>query len=300
MEGILHWGIDIIKWFQQASPFLDLPFLVFTYTGDQMFFILFFPLVIWSVDHQFGLRLTIIFLLSSYINTIAKLVVDQPRPGDIDRTVKVLVHETSGGLPSGHTQSATVVWGMFLKEFRKRWVKLLAITMILMVPLSRIYLGAHFPTDILGGYLLGILVLFLVWKLEAPIIQWFSQTSFLLQMSVSILFPLILLPLMPSWDSTGITICGVMVGGGVGICFERRYLRFSVSELFWKRVVCYLLGVSILMAIYVGLKMLFSGLEPEPIYRFMRYLVLGLYIVWIAPWLFQKLNLAQRSDSKTN
>lgn len=296
MEWILHWGIDVIKWFQQASPLLDLPFLIFTYTGDQMFFILFFPLVIWSIDHNFGLRLTIIFLLSSYLNTVAKLIVDQPRPGDIDGTVKVLVHETSGGLPSGHTQSATVVWGMFIREFREKWVRWLAIIMILFVPLSRIYLGAHFPTDILGGYLLGILVLLMVWKLEKPLIQWLSQASLFLQISISILLPLLLIPLMPSWDSTGFTICGVMVGGGVGICLEKRYLKFSVSEVLWKRPVCYLLGVSILMAIYIGLKVLFSGLEPEPFFRFLRYLVLGLYIVLIAPWIFQKLNLAN-SDS---
>lgn len=292
MEGILHWGIDIIKWIQQASPLLDLPFLLFTYTGDQMFFILFFPLVIWSIDHNFGLRLTIIFLLSSYINTVAKLIVDQPRPGDIDGTVKVLVHESSGGLPSGHTQSATVVWGMFIREFKQRWVRLLAVLMILMVPLSRIYLGAHFPTDILGGYLLGGIVLLLVWKLEKPVVQWFSQASFFVQLSISILLPLVLLPLMPSWDSTGITICGVMIGGGVGICLERRYLRFSVSDVIWKRAACYLFGTAILMAIYIGLKLLFSGLEPEPLFRFLRYFVLGIYIVLIAPWIFLKLKLA--------
>ncbi|MBC8446155.1 MAG: hypothetical protein H8D78_00245, partial [Chloroflexi bacterium] len=50
MESILDWGINVILWFQQFSPTLDLPFKVLTFMGEEEFFLLLLPLVYWCLD----------------------------------------------------------------------------------------------------------------------------------------------------------------------------------------------------------------------------------------------------------
>ena len=80
MEGILNWGIEVVLWFQQFSPTLDLPFKALTFMGDEAFYLLLMPLVYWSIDRRTGARLIILLLSSVYLNAVAKVIADQPRP----------------------------------------------------------------------------------------------------------------------------------------------------------------------------------------------------------------------------
>jgi hypothetical protein len=44
MESLLNWGIEVVLWFQQFSPTLDLPFKILTSLGDKEFFLLLIPM----------------------------------------------------------------------------------------------------------------------------------------------------------------------------------------------------------------------------------------------------------------
>lgn len=292
MESLLEWGVDIVLWFQQFSPALDLPFKVFTFTGDEMFYLLFLPVIVWCVSPRFGVRLMILFLLNTYVNSVMKLIVDQPRPFNIDTRVKKIVAAAGGGLPSGHTQSALVFWTYLAVCFKRKWLWILAGVMIIFVPMSRIYLGVHFPTDLLGGYILGIIVLLLFMKLEQPVIDWLKQKSIGLQLALSSLIPILLALMMPSADPTGITVCATLMGGCVGLSLERRWVGFEIPDTLWKKLACYLIGIIILFVFYIGLKKAFAGLEPEPVFRFIRYAIVGLHFVFFGPWIFVKLKIA--------
>ena len=198
MEKLLEWGVNVVLWFQQFSPGFDLPFKLFSFTGDEMFYLLFLPVIFWCINRHFGIRIMILFLLSNYINSFAKLVADQPRPFNVDTRIKAIVHATGGGLPSGHTQNALIFWGYLASCFKRKWLWILAVIMIIFVPMSRVYLGVHFPTDLIGGYVLGILVLLLFIKLEQPVIDWLKQKSMGLHLVLSLLIPILLALMMPS------------------------------------------------------------------------------------------------------
>ena len=292
MESLLEWGVDIVLWFQQFSPALDLPFKAFTFTGDEMFYLLFLPVIIWCISPRFGVRLMILFLLNAYVNSVMKLILDQPRPFNIDMRVKKIVAAAGSGLPSGHTQSALVFWTYLAVCFKRKWLWILAGVMIIFVPMSRVYLGVHFPTDLFGGYILGIIVLLLFMKVEQSVIDWLKQKSIGLQLALSSLIPILLALMMPSADPTGITVCATLMGGCVGLSLERRWVGFEIPDTLWKKLACYLIGIIILFVFYIGLKKAFAGLEPEPVFRFIRYAIVGLHLVFFGPWIFVKLKIA--------
>ncbi len=103
------------------------------------------------------------------INELFKLVVDRPRPtADL---VNVLVSETGKSFPSGHAFFSVVVLGLMaylIAAHQSRCPRIFTISVfvlfILLVGISRIYLGVHWTSDVIGGYVAGTLFLILeIW-----------------------------------------------------------------------------------------------------------------------------------------
>ncbi len=294
MENLLNWGIEVVLWFQQFSPALDLPFKALTFMGDEAFYLLLMPLVYWSIDRRTGAGLIILLLFSVYLNAAAKVIADQPRPFNYDPRVKPLGHSGGGGLPSGHTQNAVVIWGYLAGRYHKAIGWLIAGFLVIGISLSRIYLGLHFPTDLFGGCLLGALILMLfVWS--APGLEkWLIRKGFAWQLSLSLALPILMIFLNPEGNRYVLAMIAAIMGVCLGFVLERRFVRFSANGLLWKRVVRYLLGVSILFGLWAGLRIAFATTEPASLFRFIRYALMGLWGILGAPWLFVRLKLASR------
>lgn len=117
-------------------------------------------------------RETVFVLLtvsSGLISTVIKLLINRPRP--TEDVVRIIEKTRQQSFPSGHTLFYVVFFGflIIIMENLKsvnRYVRIGVIAvsamMILLVPFSRIYLGAHWFTDVLGGAILGILCLFVL------------------------------------------------------------------------------------------------------------------------------------------
>ena len=103
-------------------------------------------------------------LLAVGISQLLKRIIRRARPLDI-----ALIEETGFSFPSGHSMVAFAFYGFIIylifKSSLNKKIKILLITLfsllILNIGLSRIYLGVHFTTDVLGGYVLGLLSLIL-------------------------------------------------------------------------------------------------------------------------------------------
>jgi membrane-associated phospholipid phosphatase len=296
VEGLLDWGVDVVLWFQQASPALDIPFKILTLMGNELFYLVFFPLLYWCLDRRVGARLIILFLFSSFINALAKELAGQPRPFQYDPAVQKLWDAGGGGLPSGHTQSAVVLWGYLASQWRRAWLWWVAGALIVLIPLSRVYLGVHFPTDLIGGYLLGAALLLLYLRFEPVTEAWLAGRTMGIQLLAAIVLPSLLLLLSPRVEGYQIRTVASLMGMGAGFVLERRWVRFDAGGSAWKKALRFLAGLVLLFVLREGLGALASGMGHESAFRFLRYLFLGLAGALIAPWIFVSVGLAQREE----
>jgi membrane-associated phospholipid phosphatase len=292
-EEILDWGIDVVLWFQQFSPALDLPFKSLTFLGNLEFFLILMPLIYWCLDRRMGARLLILFLISAYINSVAKVIADQPRPFQYDSRVKALVHAGGGGLPSGHTQSAVVVWGYLASQAGRRMLWILAGFLMIAIPMSRLYLGVHFPTDLLGGYILGILLLGLYLQSVLKVETWLIQKGLLWQIGLAVVLPILFIYVNPKGSIDALNAGSVLLGFAPGIILERRWIRFCAGGKPLRRILRFIPGFIVLIGIWMGLRIAFAGMEPVALFRVVRYALVGLWCTLGAPWLFVRLRLAE-------
>ena len=292
MEAIWQWGINLIIAIQQVhGPLLDNIFRTITFTGEEQFYLVLFPLILWCIDYSFGAVLAIFFLLSNFLNIILKDLFQQPRPFDLNPGLK-LSQADGYGMPSGHAQLAVTVWGAIAVRVRKTWFWIVAIAIILLIGFSRIYLGVHFPTDVFAGWIIGAVLLVIYVAARYPLVKWLSGLNLWLQLLLAAGVTLVLLLLNHSTDA--LTCSGTLFGAAVGLVFARRYVSFSVRGPWWQRAVRFLIGIIILFALYLGLKAVFppDGTALGAMFRFLRYALIGAWLVLGAPWLFRLMRLA--------
>jgi membrane-associated phospholipid phosphatase len=292
MTEIYDRGVEQILWLQQFSPTLDLPFTVLTTLGDEIFFLVLLPFVYWCIDRRTGARLAVLYLISVAANSLLKLLVNEPRPFRYDPRVRVLHELETGGFPSGHTQSTVVIWLYLAHRYRQVWLWVLAAALLILVPLSRLYLGLHFPTDLVGGYVVGLLILWLFWRWQDTGERWLASLPLLGQLLLAFAPALLIVLVIPGWDEDAIAGAGALLGLGAGFAFERRYVGFETAGNWRVRGLRFVVAALVLGAIYLGLRILFAELEPAPFWRFVRYTLIGGWAAFGAPWLFVRTGLA--------
>ncbi|MFH1139862.1 MAG: phosphatase PAP2 family protein [Pseudomonadota bacterium] len=293
MERALQFGIDLILYLQQFSPGWDPVFKALTFLGEEAFYLLLLPVIYWCFDKKAGIRLMMVFLFSAWVNATAKTLANQPRPFQYDSRVRALAKAGGGGLPSGHTQHTVVAWGFLAAWFRNKWILATALALMVLIPLSRLYLGVHFPTDLIGGYVLGAVILFSFLKIEPWASAWLAGRTAVVQAALAVGAPLFLIILFPGGDPSGPAAASTLMGACLGLMGEKRFVGFVIPSTWGRRLLILPVGLAALAAVYIGLKTAFNGLEPAAAFRFVRYFLVGFLVSFIGPWLFVRLGLAR-------
>ena len=318
MDAILQFGLDASGWLQTTLPQLE-PFFQFISTlGIEEFYLALLPLVYWSVHKEAGRTFAYVFLVANVFNPMLKHGFRGPRPFWLEPGLEK-AFESSYGVPSGHTQGATITYLFFASWLRRRWAWLLAFVMIVLMGLSRVFLGVHFVHDVLAGFGISLLVLvgYLVWqrRFMAEFNKRILGQRLLTVIVVPILFTAVYVIIrliigepnssvswaafIPDAELSSVesftTAVASLLGAGIGLVLEKSRIRFLVAGPIWQRAVRYLLGIIVAVIIWAGLGQLFPD---EPLWlalplRLLRYSLLTLWVTYYAPWTFVKLQLAQ-------
>jgi len=291
-----------LKWIialqQLHGSVIDGFFRGITFMGEEMFFLLAIPFIFWSVDMIIGIRVGFAFLLSAYLNPVLKEIFLEPRPFNLDPTVK-LSDAVGSGMPSGHAQTSVIVWGVLAWQVGKKWFWGIVITFMLLIGFSRIFLGVHFPHQVLAGWTVGIVILAAYILLDPRVEHWLARLRLWEQLALAFFVP-VLMAVAFHADDSSVSATAVMAGFGCGLAISRRYVPFSTSGVWWLRLLRYVIGAAVMLGIYLGLSALFSEIDEGLVYlfRFIRYGLLGLWISLGAPWLFVQLHLADTAVAR--
>lgn len=141
------------------SKYTTLFFKGVTFLSSVLFMVVVSILLLLVKKIKYRKLMLINIILDVILNTCLKYIFRRERPRDI-----MMVIENGFSFPSGHTMLATIFYGFIIyliyksdKSRKFKYVSIILLSLlILLIGISRIYLGVHYTTDVLGGYLISI------------------------------------------------------------------------------------------------------------------------------------------------
>lgn len=291
--------VSFSQWFQglfeNFQGIFDVIFAFFTMFGQELFFIVLMGIFYWAVNKKIPLIVGVGALLSGISNGALKEICKVERPIN-DPNVRfvsienffVNTEELRGtySFPSGHAMWASSLFcslGFQLKN-KKFWF--FAIFMIVMVALSRIYLGVHWLLDVVVGSILGFIIAYLVYLLFTKV----KEKTLFIYIGLFV-FGLIFIFFASSKDD----FCGLgtIFGLSLGAVFEEKLVKFDPKEgTIVKKIFRVIIGFILVFALKEGIKYLFNLIDPDLlILHSIRYFILSFFAIAIYPLIFKKIKL---------
>lgn len=276
--------------------------IVCHYFSSVTFFVISIPLFYFFYNSRFGIKLAFAVISTGIINGFFKFISSSPRPQGLSaqfQEFSSIVKESSFGFPSGHSHLSILVWGIIFTNFKNIYIRVIAMFFIIFTPFSRMYVGVHYPGDVLGGLFMGMISYYCIEKLFKRYPSFPNVTEWRLpnkKVQSSILgvvaFTLLFLLLEDNLSITAksslsqiINSAGSLAGMWIGVTlWKLKYSKYDLEDLkFFKTL--FLLVISIIM-LYVGLDRISEAFFKESmVFRYFRYVLLNFAVIFIVPYL---------------
>lgn len=274
--------LEILRNIQSiANPFFDFLFQLITICGEQIVLISIISIIYWTLDKKFGEYIAYSVLTSVLLNNAIKDIFKMKRPIG-EEGIRTLREQTATGysFPSGHTQGASSFYGAMAIYLKRRVMYIIATVMIILIGFSRLYLGVHYPKDVIVGGILGVLTSLICYKLYNRV-----ENKMLLYV---ITFAIFIPALTFAHSADFIKGMGTYLGFIIGIYIEKKYANFSTEGSTGNKIIRVLLGIVILLVLQLGLKVL---LPSATIFSFIRYSLISLVGIGVYPMVFKKFKI---------
>ncbi len=299
--------MGILYWFESIRiPVLNEFMLMITQLGEETAFLVVALILFWCVDKKSGYYTMAVGFIGTVANQFMKLLFRVPRPWVLDEKFTILeqAREAASGysFPSGHTQNAVGTFSVVARVVKHKWLKIAAIAVAVLVPISRMYIGVHTPQDVVVAAAIAIALVFVL----RPIIYSKNERNIpillgvMIAMSVAFLCYVELYPFpadidvhnLESGTKNAYTLLGSLVGLLIVYIVDTKWLNFSTKAVWWVQIQKVAVGLLLVLLVKSGLKDPLNLLLGESLGRAARYCVIVLTagIIWpISFRFFQKL-----------
>lgn len=286
-------GLDVVLWLQaHGNGLFDGLAILLSVLGSTLAYLALLPLVYWSVDRRLGRRLLLALVVVMGAVVALKLAFHAPRPFQVSDAVREIVPAGGYGLPSGHVAGAVAMWGFTAYWLRRRWFSWGVGAYGVLMAWGRMYGGVHYPQDVIAGALLGLGVIWFTAHYAEGIMGLWRRLHWRAQLAAVFLLSLIALAFLFE-DETGVAIAGITLGGGIGVMLEERFIWFSAAGSVGQRTIRYGIGIVLTLALFLGLRTAFADLQPELIFRVLRYSLVTCFVAVGWPWLLKRAGLLE-------
>lgn len=334
LHAVHQWGIEVIRTVQNFStPFLNEIMKIFTDASTYGFVVFIIGLYLWCIDYKKGLHLAYGAAFTSGLNGGIKRILKIPRP--FTHASEIMLKSIGGfSTPSGHSSISAFIYPavLFYKPFRENLSKdsqsakpqksgtasgklkiEAAIILPLLVGFSRVYLGVHYPTDVLLGWGLGAFIflsmMFFLPAIEAKLSTLnrtdegdaqnikFKKTASI-RFTLAAFFSFILIFI----SREKVTEAGAILGlafGNIRI-FENSKYSFDASKgSFLQKFLRFIIGsaLSCIPIVIFYLLKIDSSYAQYRLYRFLEFFMIGLIASGLAPIIFCLLKISGEDNA---
>ena len=295
------WEMRLMEWLQAHIGSSGFGFWLLSNLsafGEQLLLVVIMGFLYWGLNKEFGKYVGVNVLIANVWNPLIKNLAMRLRPYFVPGyDVKLLrlidanadamdVAAQGYSFPSGHSSNAVAVYGSLAVHEKKRkllWV--LAVVLPLLVGFSRVFVGAHFPTDVLCGWLLGALIVALIpWLRRKIRNRW-------------LFYALLLLSALPGFffctSNDFFSSFGMLLGFVLAEPFEEKFVRFENTSNLLRCVLRTLGGGLLYFGLNEALKLPFpkellnAGDLSAQLIRSLRYAVVIFTVIGVYPLLFR-------------
>lgn len=270
----------------------------FSALGEEYALILILGFLYWCYDKKFGIYIGTNVAVGITLNPLIKNIFLRIRPYMVHPEIKCYrpvapdadlydVAAQGYSFPSGHSMNSAIAYGTLGKYTKKRLFVVLAFVLPLLVGISRVSVGVHYPTDVLMGWLCGVLVIFAV-----PFINEKAGEENRWKVNL-VIFLIACIGIFYCRTEDYFTGLGTMGGFFLGIEIEKRFVNFESTI---KPVNCgirLLGGGALYFVLNKLLKMPFSaeflasGTTAAYLVRSVRYFIVLTLLIGIYPYVFR-------------
>ena len=291
------WEVALMVWLQARLGAAGAAVAsVFSMFGEELACVAVLGFLYWCYDKKFGKYVGLNVLTALVLNPMVKNVFIRRRPyfdhpeiqclKPVDKSADIYDIAAQGySFPSGHSANAVTVYSSLPQYKRNKALAVIGVLLPLLVGVSRVCVGAHYPTDVLCGWLLGLAVILVV-----PVLYRRIKNRL-------VFYALLLAVTLPGFfycqSSDYFTGIGMLVGFIAGTEFEERFVNFENTR---KPLWCVLRivgGVAIFFGLNTVLKLPFSkefldtGTMAAHLVRTLRYAVVLFVDIALSPMLFK-------------
>ena len=284
--------LEFLKWLEGLrTGFLNTLFEGITVLGEETLIILLVVALWFAVDKKLAQQVFFITATSLSVNGIIKNFAKVPRP--FTKGISCVRPDTATGyaFPSGHTQGFATWSSFFAAKFKKVWLSILVGVLIASVAFSRLYLGAHYPSDVIVGSVIGVGLAVLGNYLFAKVkdVKKLYLGTFLVLVPFIVYFLCVADRLFADLFKTF-----GMLGGMVAVSFlDEKTESLSYDVAWWKKLIRVVVGVVLAVALKEAIKLVnvFDVIQISLLIDAARYFIVVMTVGYLCPLLFKKIKL---------
>ncbi len=258
-----EWEVALIEWIQSwLGSFGTAVSSVFTMLGEQMICVAFLGFIYWCWDKKLGRYVGMNILVAITLNTMIKNIFVRRRPYFDHKGIKCLKPAEKGAdiydisaqgfsFPSGHSTNSVTIYTSIGIYSKNKILMTAGIVLPLLIGISRFCLGVHYPTDVICGWLLGLIVVLLV-----PLLQKLIKNRL-------VFYGIIILITIPGLfycrSQDYYTAFGSLAGFILAIEFDDKLVNFENTNNPLRCILRVALGIGVYLCLNTLLKLPFSS-----------------------------------------